>query len=110
MRYGTAILLLLSAALLEAGGDALIRLGLRSPTQIRAILLVVLGGIALTVYGCTVNGPPWNFGRLLGTYIVFFFLLAQLISWAAFGQRPTLSIFLGGALILVGGWVVSMGF
>jgi hypothetical protein len=46
---------LLCAAIVEAGGDALVRLGLRSPTHARAALFFVLGVVALTSYGYLVN-------------------------------------------------------
>lgn len=102
------MVVLLCAACLEAGGDALIRVGLRSPTLTRATVFIVLGGLTLTLYGYTVNTPPWKFGRLLGVYVVYFFLAAQVISWLGFGQKPTPMIFLGGALIVAGGCVVSL--
>jgi len=54
------------------------------------------------------NAPPWDFGRLLGVYVAFFFVVAQLISWLGFGQKPTPMILLGGALIVIGGCVVSL--
>ena len=108
MRYSLAMGILLCAAFLEAGGDALMRMGLRSPTHARAALFFVLGGLVLTFYGYAVNAPPWDFGRLLGVYVAFFFVVAQLISWLGFGQKPTPMILLGGALIIVGGCVVSL--
>ena len=100
--------IMLCAAFLEAGGDALMRMGLRSPTHLRAGLFFVLGGLVLTFYGYTVNAPPWDFGRLIGAYVAFFFLAAQVISWLGFGQKPTPLILLGGALIVMGGCVVSL--
>jgi small multidrug resistance family-3 protein len=100
--------ILLCAAIVEAGGDALVRLGLRSSTHVRAALFFVLGGLALTFYGYLVNAPPWDFGRLIGVYVAFFFVVAQLISWFGFGQKPTPMVFLGGALIVMGGCVVSL--
>ena len=108
MRYSLAMLVLLCAACLEAGGDALMRMGMRSPTATRAVLFFALGGLVLTFYGYTVNAPPWNFGRLLGVYVAFFFVVAQLISWLGFGQKPTPMMLWGGALIVVGGCVVSL--
>ncbi len=108
MRYSVAMVVLLCAACLEAGGDALVRVGLRSPTHARAALFFVLGGMVLTFYGYAVNAPPWDFGRLLGVYVAYFFIVAQLISWLAFGQKPTPAILLGGALIVAGGCVVSL--
>ena len=68
----------------------------------------LLGGLVLAFYGYTVNAPPWDFGRLLGVYVAFFFVVAQLISWLGFGHKPTPMILLGGALIVVGGCVVSL--
>jgi len=108
LRYSLAMVVLLCAAFLEAGGDALVRVGLRSPTHARAALFFVLGGLVLTFYGYAVNAPTWDFGRLLGVYVAYFFVVAQLISWLGFGQKPTPMILLGGALIVVGGCVVSL--
>ena len=107
MRYNLAMLLLFVAACLEAGGDALMREGLHSSTYTRAASYFVVGGLVLTLYGYTVNAPPWDFGRLLGVYVVFFFVVAQVIAWFVFGQKPTPAILLGGSLIVTGGLVVS---
>ena len=41
------------------------------PGLSRVVLAVVL-----FTYGLTVNAPPWNFGKLLGLYVVFFFIIA----------------------------------
>jgi small multidrug resistance family-3 protein len=82
----TALLVLFLAAILEAGGDALVRSGLRAPTLPIRLALFALGGLVLFSYGYVVNAPPWDFGRLLGIYVVFFFVIAQLISWLVFSQ------------------------
>jgi small multidrug resistance family-3 protein len=105
MRYVSALSLLVMAALLEAGGDALIRLGLQ--TTARRALFLAAGGLVLFGYGCLVNAPPWHFGRLLGVYVVLFFLLAQAIGWLVFGQVPTRGIWLGGVFIAIGGVIIS---
>jgi small multidrug resistance family-3 protein len=96
------------AALLEAGGDALIRKGLHSSASLR-IGFMAAGAVVLFAYGWVVNTPPWDFGRLLGVYVVFFFAVAQIINWAAFGQVPGARVILGGACIIVGGIVISGG-
>src|SRR5437870_10698544 len=103
----TTLLVLLSAALLEAGGDAVVRLGLRASTTFVRASLFLIGGLVLFTYGYVVNAPPWDFGRLLGVYVVFFFLVAQLISWLAFGQRPGFAVLLGGVFIVIGGCIIS---
>jgi small multidrug resistance family-3 protein len=98
-------LLLFLAAVLEAAGDALIRKGLNAGTYSR-LGYYVSGSLLLFTYGYFVNISPWNFGRLLGVYIAFFFLVAQVIGWMFFGQAPSAGTLLGGALIVAGGIVV----
>jgi drug/metabolite transporter superfamily protein YnfA len=108
LRYSISMMVLLLAAVLEAGGDALMRNGLQAPSAGRRLLFLLAGGFVLSLYGYTVNAPPWDFGRLLGTYAVFFFVVAQAINWIAFGQKPTPSLVFGGILIVAGGVVVSL--
>ena len=55
-----------------------------------------------------VNKPAWDFGKLLGVYVVCFFLVAQLISWLAFNQPPDRSTMLGGVFIVAGGVIMSI--
>ena len=108
MRYGTSLVLLLLAAVLEAGGDAFIRAGIYSSAALRRLLFFVAGTLVLTAYGYTVNAPPWDFGRLLGVYVAFFFVVAQVIAWLSFGQKPSASVLFGGLLIVCGGLIVSL--
>ena len=106
---GTAAILavLALAALLEAGGDALVRTGLHAPALPTRIGFMAVGAVVLFAYGVTVNLPAWDFGRLLGVYVVLFFIVAQLINLLAFGIRPGAPIYLGGLLILSGGLVIT---
>lgn len=104
----TAVLILILAALLEAGGDAILRAGLHSATLWRRALLFAVAAAVLLAYGWTVNRPPWDFGKLLGLYVVFFFVVAQLISWLAFKQPPSLQVLCGGGLIVAGGVVIAL--
>jgi hypothetical protein len=106
MNTASALLVLFIAALLEAGGDALIRSGLHA-SALKKTAFMVLGGLVLFCYGYTVNAPTWDFGRLLGIYVVFFFLVAQAINLLAFGQQPTPGILVGGSLIVLGGLAIS---
>jgi drug/metabolite transporter superfamily protein YnfA len=101
------LLVLFTAALLEAGGDAIVRFGLHSSTSITRMILFGSGALVLFAYGYVVNAPPWDFGRLLGIYVVFFFVVAQLISWIVFHQRPNTGVLIGGAFIVVGGVIIS---
>jgi len=79
MSQSTTVLILFVAAILEAGGDALVRAGLRTPVLLTRVALFALGGLVLFSYGYVVNAPAWDFGRLLGIYVVFFFVIAQIL-------------------------------
>jgi small multidrug resistance family-3 protein len=103
-----AVLILMLAAMLEAGGDAIMRVALHKTLPSQKALLFALAGLVLFAYGWTVNSPPWDFGRLLGLYVVFFFLTAQAISWIIFKQIPSLAVFVGGVFIVAGGVIISM--
>jgi small multidrug resistance family-3 protein len=108
MSRTAALLVLFAAAVLEAGGDALVRAGLHNARLVSRLLLYLIGGCVLFAYGWVVNAPPWDFGKLLGIYVVFFFVVAQLISFFAFGQKPSVTLLLGGALIVAGGLVIGL--
>ncbi len=107
MSRTTTVLILLLAAVLEAGGDAILRYALHRNSASARLAAFGLGAIVLFGYGFLVNSPPWDFGRLLGIYVVFFFLIAQAISWLFFAQRPSPGICAGGALIVIGGAIVA---
>jgi small multidrug resistance family-3 protein len=102
------LLLLFTAALLEAGGDALVRNGLHAQASTR-LFFFLAGALVLFSYGYVVNAPSWDFGRLLGVYVVFFFVVAQLISWIVFHQTPSRAILIGGGFIVIGGAIISYG-
>lgn len=99
--------LLCLAALLEAFGDSCFQVALHRSTGAARLGAAGLGVFALAAYGFTVNLPRWDFGRLLGVYVVFFFLFAQLLAWLRFQQRPSLPVCVGGALIIAGGCIIS---
>ena len=102
-----SLLLLLIAAVLEAGGDALVRSGLKAPALAARLAFFAMGGAVLFSYGYVVNVPAWDFGRLLGIYVVFFFVIAQLISWLFFGQPPSRAVWIGGVFVVAGGVIMS---
>ena len=109
MSLPLSLLILLVAALLEAGGDAIVRYGLKAPTSFSRIGFFLVGAFVLFAYGYIVNAPPWDFGKLLGVYVVFFFIAAQLILFFLFHTRPSISTLIGGAFIVVGGVIISIG-
>src|SRR5664279_2405742 len=105
MSKTAAILLLLGAAILEAGGDWIVRKGIHASSWQRALWFAA-GAAILFAYGWTVNRPPWKFGELLGLYVVFFFLVAQTISYFVLKETPSRPVFVGGLLIAGGGLVI----
>ena len=107
MHLNSAIIVLLFAAFLEVGGDALVRAALHSSGPWRAGILFALAVALLLAYALMVNAPRWNFGRMLGLYIAFFFVVAQVVSWLAFAQPPPARVLVGGALIVSGGFVIA---
>lgn len=100
--------MLLLAACLEAGGDALVRLGLQQHAGAARLGLFLAGTAVLFAYGLAVNAPPWDFGRLLGVYVTLFFIVAQVLNMMVFGIRPDLPVLAGGALIVAGGLVMTI--
>ena len=102
-----AYLVLTIAAALEEGGDAIVRKGLHASGTPARVGIFAIGAAVLFAYGLTVNSPPWDFGKLLGIYVTLFFVIAQLVNLVFFGARPDLPIFLGGALIVAGGLVIT---
>jgi small multidrug resistance family-3 protein len=98
---------LLLAAYLEAHGDSFFQVGIHRSSGLGRLLPILCGTVVLALYGTVVNLPRWDFGKLLGVYVVLFFLMAQLQNKLRFGQSPTPPIYLGGALIVSGGLVIA---
>ncbi len=107
-KRSVSIAILFLAAVLEAGGDAILRKALHTNAPWIRLTLFALGGTILFAYGYTVNAPAWDFGSLLGLYVVFFFVVAQAMSWLFFGQAPSLAVMAGGGLIAAGGCVIMV--
>jgi small multidrug resistance family-3 protein len=108
MNTVVAFLILVLAALLEAGGDALVRMGLHGHALAARAGLFLAGAGVLFGYGLVVNAPPWDFGRLLGIYVMLFFVVAQVINLIVFGVRPGVPVLVGGGLIVSGGLVMTL--
>jgi drug/metabolite transporter superfamily protein YnfA len=93
--------LLMAAAILEVGGDALLRRGLEP----RAWMFAV-GAASLVIYGIVVNQGSLDFGRLMGVYIAVFFVVSQIVAMIFFRELPPLRTILGGTLIVAGGLTI----
>jgi small multidrug resistance family-3 protein len=104
----SGLILLIAAAFLEVVGDALVRSGLRATVPAARYGLYAAGAAVLFAYAYAVNTPPWDFGRLLGIYVVCFFAAAQIVKWMVFHQRPSAGVLIGGAFIGIGGAVMTL--
>jgi small multidrug resistance family-3 protein len=100
-----AWLLFAAAALLEVGGDALIRKGLRGSGW----AMIAAGGAALAFYGVIVNLVKWDFSKLLGVYVAFFAVVSVFWGLLVFRETVPVSTWLGLAFIVVGGLVIQFG-
>ncbi len=108
MSRPVALTVLFVAALLEASGDAFVRKALHASGAGVRLAYFVVGALTLFAYGYVVNRPPWEFGRLLGIYIVLFFVVAQAMSWLMFSQQPTTPVMIGGACVIAGGIIMTI--
>ena len=100
-----AWLIFVAAALLEVGGDASIRRGLRGG----GMAFIIAGFVALGCYGLVVNSVKWDFSRLIGVYVGFFALVSVLVGRIVFKESIPSTTWLGLALIHVGGAVMQLG-
>jgi small multidrug resistance family-3 protein len=98
------LIFLVVAALLEVGGDALIRNGLHR----RGALFMLAGAMTLVVYGFMVNLTKLDFSRLMGLYIVIFFVVAQAVAVLAFRENIGRPVMIGGGLVVLGGIVMTL--
>ncbi len=98
------LIFLVLAALLEVGGDALIRNGL----QRRGVALLLAGAATLVVYGFMVNMTKLDFSRLMGLYIVLFFLVAQAVSVLFFRESIDRAVMVGGGFVVLGGVIMTV--
>ncbi len=102
---GTTWLVFVAAAVLEVGGDALIRAGLRG----ERLALVVGGVVTLGSYGLLINTMRWDFTRLLGVYIAVFAATTALFGRFVFHESASTTTWLGLALVLAGALVIQRG-
>jgi hypothetical protein len=99
--------LLALAATLEAWGDSFFQVSFYRSAGFGRVLAFLGGTAVLACYGSVVNLPRWDFGKLLGVYVTLFFVVAQIVAWARFGQTPTTPIYAGGTLIVLGGLLIA---
>ena len=102
-------ILLLVAAGLEALGDSFFQSGIHKSTGTLRTGFFLAGMAALALYGFMINTAPWDFGRLIGLYVVFFFVISQVIARLRFHQTPSPAMWVGGSFIVIGGAIIWLG-
>ena len=100
-----AWLIFIAAAILEVGGDAAVRHGLRG----RRLVFIIAGFVALSCYGLVVNSVKWDFSRLIGVYVGFFVLVSLLVGRFVLKEEIPVSTWCGLGLIIAGGLVIQFG-
>jgi small multidrug resistance family-3 protein len=100
-----AWLIFIGAAILEVGGDAAIRKGLRG----NSLIMIVLGFFMLGCYGVVVNIVKWDFSKMLGVYVALFALVSVLFGRFVFMEHIPNSTWLGLLVILCGALIIQFG-
>lgn len=98
-------LVLFAAAVLEVGGDALIRKGLRGG----GVTLVGLGFVVLGSYGVVVNLLHMDFSSLLGVYVGVFAVVSVVAGRLLFADRVPAATWVGLGIVLLGSLVIQGG-
>lgn len=93
------------AAILEVGGDAVVRKGLRGGS----LAVIALGCAMLGSYGVIVNSVTWDFSKMLGVYVAFFALVSVLYGRFFFDEHVPVSTWAGCSLIVAGGLLIQFG-
>jgi len=98
-------LVLLAAAVLEIGGNAAVRKGLR-----RSNVVVMLAGCAgLGCYGILVNTVKWDFSKLFGVYVAVFALMSVLFARFVLKESVPRPTWIGVAIIMLGALIIQIG-
>jgi hypothetical protein len=103
-----AFVVLAVAAYLEVQGDACFQAGLYHSSGLKQIGWFVIGALVLICYSLFLNSSRIDFGKLLGIYVVLFFLVAQIVAKLQFHQSPSKSIYLGGIFVVMGGLIMTL--
>jgi drug/metabolite transporter superfamily protein YnfA len=100
-----AWLIFIAAAVLEVGGDAVVRKGLRGS----GLAIIMTGFAMLGSYGVVVNMVKWDFSRLLGVYVAVFALISILFGRFVFKETIPIATWVGLTVIVGGGMIIQFG-
>jgi hypothetical protein len=96
------------AAYLEVQGDACFQSGLHHSVGAKQMGWFAVGTVVLVCYTLFLNSSKIDFGKLLGIYVVLFFVVAQIVAKLQFHQSPSKPIYIGGAFIMIGGLIMAL--
>ena len=99
-------LFVLLATVLEASGDAIIRLSLQSHTFTARLTFFFLGSVLLASYGTSLNLAPVDFASVTGLYVATLIVVFQVANYLFFHATPTPAVVAGCALVVAGGLVI----
>ncbi|MFQ6029758.1 MAG: YnfA family protein [Dehalococcoidia bacterium] len=99
MLIAKSVLLFVMAGLAEIGGGYMMWLWLR---RAEPILLGVLGGGVLVLYGVIPTFQPAHFGRVYAAYGGVFVVMSLLWSWIVDKRQPDLYDVTGGLIVMAG--------
>jgi small multidrug resistance family-3 protein len=74
----------------------------------RRAVWFLAGAAVFVCYSLFLNSSKVEFGKLLGIYVVLFFLVDQIIAKIQFHQAPAKPIYLGGVFVAVGGLIMAL--
>jgi drug/metabolite transporter superfamily protein YnfA len=98
-------LVFIASAILEVGGDAVIRKGLRG----RGILFILAGAAMLAIYGIVINTVRWDFSKMLGVYVGIFALTSVLFGKFVFNENIPWTTWVGLSVVICGGLIIQFG-
>ncbi len=98
-------LIFIGAAMLEVGGDAIVRKGLRGNN----LFIITIGFAMLGFYGVVVNTVKWDFSKLLGVYVAVFALISILFGRFVFREHVPNTTWLGLMVIICGAMIIQFG-
>jgi hypothetical protein len=101
-------LFVLLATILEASGDAIVRIALHHPSLLARIGLFLGGFILLGLYGTSLNLAPVEFAAVTGMYVAMLFVVFQIANFVFFRILPTPPVLVGGGFIVTGGLIVAL--
>lgn len=101
-----AFAFVLVATILEASGDAVIRLSLHHTSLAGRFFLFVGGSVLLALYGTSLNLAPVDFAAVTGLYLSTLVVAFQAANYLFFQTLPTHAVIVGGSLIVAGGLVI----